>query len=83
MVKEFIDIWLTRIGIFDLWYNEEKADLIEIPRHSELTLAPLHLGFFDVITESLTPAGEALIHSRRKDEVFLRQMLKFQIIGVR
>lgn len=28
---------------------------------------------------SLTPAGEQLLSSKRKDEVFLRQMLKFQL----
>ncbi len=42
--------------------------------------APKSLGF---VTLSpfivLTPAGKALITSKRKDEVFLRQMIKFQI----
>ncbi len=42
--------------------------------------APKSLGFVKLKpTISLTPAGEALVTSRRKDEVFLRQMLKFQI----
>lgn len=42
--------------------------------------APKSLGFVRLKpTISLTPAGEALVTSRRKDEVFLRQMLKFQI----
>lgn len=42
--------------------------------------APQSLGF--VVLKpviSLTPAGKALLISRRKEEVFLRQMLKFQI----
>ncbi len=42
--------------------------------------APKSLGFVRLNpTISLTPAGEALIKSKRKDEIFLRQMLKFQI----
>ncbi len=42
--------------------------------------APKSLGFVKLKpTITLTPAGEALVSSRRKDEVFLRQMLKFQI----
>lgn len=42
--------------------------------------APKSLGFVKLKPViSLTPAGEALVSSRRKDEVFLRQMLKFQI----
>ena len=42
--------------------------------------APKSLGF--VILSpciSLTPAGQALLTSKRKEEVFLRQMLKFQV----
>ena len=42
--------------------------------------APKTLGF--VLLEpniKLTPAGETLISARRKEEVFLRQLLKFQI----
>lgn len=42
--------------------------------------APKALGFVclsPIIT--LTPAGEALLSARRKEEVFLRQMLKFQL----
>lgn len=42
--------------------------------------APKSLGFV-VLSPciSITPAGQALITSKRKEEVFLRQMLKFQI----
>ena len=39
--------------------------------------APKSLGFVKLSpTIKLTPAGEQLISSKRKDEVFLRQMLK-------
>lgn len=42
--------------------------------------APKSLGFVKLLpTIELTPAGKKLITSKRKDEVFLRQMLKFQV----
>ncbi|MDY6205425.1 MAG: AlwI family type II restriction endonuclease [Prevotella sp.] len=42
--------------------------------------APKSLGFVRLSpTIELTPAGKKLITSRRKDEIFLRQMLKFQV----
>lgn len=42
--------------------------------------APKSLGFVTLSPViSLTPAGRALISSKRKEEVFLRQLLKFQI----
>lgn len=42
--------------------------------------APKALGFVILSpTIKLTPAGEALVNSKRKEEIFLRQLLKFQI----
>lgn len=42
--------------------------------------APKSLGFVLLKPSiSLTPAGEALLSSKRKNEVFLRQLLKFQL----
>jgi len=42
--------------------------------------APKSLGFVILTPRiSITPAGQALLTSKRKEEVFLRQMLKFQI----
>lgn len=42
--------------------------------------APKALGFVSLSpTIALTPAGDALLHSRRTDEVFLRQLMKFQL----
>ena len=42
--------------------------------------APKSLGFITLSpTISLTPAGVSLLLAKRKEEVFLRQMLKFQI----
>lgn len=42
--------------------------------------APKSLGFVKLSPHiALTPAGKALITSKRKEEVFLRQLLKFQV----
>lgn len=42
--------------------------------------APKSLGFVTLSpTIALTPAGMALVTSKRKEEVFLRQLLKFQV----
>lgn len=42
--------------------------------------APKSLGFVTLSpTIALTPAGQALISSKRKEDVFLRQLLKFQV----
>lgn len=42
--------------------------------------APKSLGFITLSPNiALTPAGKALITSKRKEEVFLRQLLKFQV----
>lgn len=42
--------------------------------------APKALGFIDLTpTISLTPAGKELVYGKRPQEVFLRQLLKFQL----
>lgn len=42
--------------------------------------APKSLGFVVLSPKiAITPAGEALLSSKRKEEVFLRQLLKFQV----
>lgn len=42
--------------------------------------APKSLGFLTLSPcVSITPAGQALLSSKRKEEVFLRQLLKFQV----
>lgn len=42
--------------------------------------APKSLGFVNLSPHILlTPAGQSLLTSKRKDEVFLRQLLKFQV----
>lgn len=45
-----------------------------------ISRAPQTLGFVTLKPViALTPAGRALISARRTDEIFLRQLLKFQI----
>ena len=45
-----------------------------------ITRAPKSLGFVTLSPAiQLTPAGHELIHARRKEDVFLRQLLKFQL----
>lgn len=45
-----------------------------------ITRGPKSLGFINLKpTIQLTPAGEALLSSKFRDEVFLRQLLKFQL----
>lgn len=52
----------------------------DMKEHELYSQAPKALGFVSLKPSiSLTPAGEALLHSKRTDEVFLRQMLKFQL----
>jgi len=62
------------------FFNGQGANDPAFSARDRINRAPKSLGF--VILKPvirLTPAGERLLNSRRKDEVFLRQMLKFQI----
>ena len=66
---------------YEIWGGDDFIEEIEgYGQDTIYTLAPYHLGFVDCnMWVELTPAGENLLASRRTDEVFLRQMLKFQI----
>jgi len=62
------------------FFNGEGANDPAFSARDRINRAPKALGF--VILSpiiQLTPAGEELISSRRKDEIFLRQLLKFQV----
>ncbi len=62
------------------FFNGQGKNDAGFSARDRINRAPKSLGFVRLKpTISLTPAGEALVSSRRKDEVFLRQMLKFQI----
>ena len=52
----------------------------DVSSNQELIPSPKALGFVILSpTISLTPAGSELVNSKRKDEIFLRQLLKFQV----
>lgn len=62
------------------FFNGEGANDPAFSARDRINRAPKALGF--VILSpiiQLTPAGEELVNSRRKDEIFLRQLLKFQV----
>lgn len=79
--RKFDRVW-DSLGIgFEIWGGDDFIEEIEgYGKDIIYTLAPYHLGFIDfVFCAELTPAGKVLLTSRRTDEVFLRQMLKFQV----
>ena len=62
------------------YYNGQGANDPAFSARDRINRAPKSLGF--VLLEPtlhLTPAGHKLLNSKRTDEVFLRQMLKFQV----
>lgn len=62
------------------FFNGEGAKDPALSARDRINRAPKSLGFVILGKHiALTPAGETLLTSRRTDEVFLRQMLKFQI----
>ncbi len=62
------------------FFNGEGANDPAFSARDRINRAPKALGFV-VLTPriQLTPAGEELVTSRRKEEIFLRQLLKFQV----
>lgn len=62
------------------FFNGEGANDPAFSARDRINRAPKALGFVILSpTIQLTPAGVELVKSRRKDEIFLRQLLKFQI----
>ncbi|HEY5591587.1 MAG TPA: AlwI family type II restriction endonuclease [Paludibacter sp.] len=62
------------------FFNGEGANDPSFSARDRINRAPKALGFVILSpTIQLTPAGEELVNSRRKEEIFLRQLLKFQI----
>jgi hypothetical protein len=62
------------------FYRGEGVNDPAFSARDRINRAPQSLGFVTLKPIiSLTPAGELLLSSKRKDEIFLRQMLKFQI----
>lgn len=72
---EFIDL-LAQSGFFKGSGSQKNKDLSARDR---INRAPKALGFVDLSPHiELTNAGKALIYGNRPQEVFLRQLLKFQ-----
>ncbi|MCQ2309930.1 MAG: AlwI family type II restriction endonuclease [Bacteroidales bacterium] len=62
------------------FFNGEGANDPAFSARDRMNRAPKALGFVKLSpVVALTPAGERLIHAKRKEEVFLRQLLKFQL----
>lgn len=62
------------------FFNGEGANDPGFSARDRINRAPKALGFVILSpTIQLTPAGEELVNSRRKEEIFLRQLLKFQV----
>lgn len=62
------------------FFNGEGANDPAFSARDRINRAPKALGFVILSpTIQLTLAGEELVNSRRKEEIFLRQMLKFQV----
>lgn len=62
------------------FFNGEGANDPAFSARDRINRAPKALGFVILSpTIQLTPAGQELVNSRRKDEIFLRQLLKFQV----
>lgn len=75
----------TQIAFMELlkeedFFNGEGANDPAFSARDRINRAPKSLGFVVLSpTIHLTPAGLELVNSRRKDEIFLRQLLKFQV----
>ncbi len=62
------------------FFNGQGAKDPAFSARDRINRAPKALGFVILSPKiSLTPAGSDLVNSRRKDEIFLRQLLKFQV----
>ena len=61
-------------------FNGEGEKNPAFSARDRINRAPKSLGFV-VLTPliTVTPAGQALLTSKRREEVFLRQLLKFQV----
>lgn len=71
----FIDL-LAQSGFFEGSGSSNNKDFSARDR---INRAPKALGFVDLTPEiKLTDAGKALVYGKRSQEVFLRQLLKFQ-----
>ena len=79
-IINLLKYWQDRfIGYLPVMFDEDMYDACSDEMSS---LPPFHLGFVEHCLGDyyeLTSAGQILLTSKRKEEVFLRQMLKFQV----
>lgn len=79
-IINLLKYWQDRFrGYRPVMFDE---DIYDACSDDFISLPPFHLGLFKHCLGDyyeLTPAGQALLTSKRKEEVFLRQMLKFQV----
>ena len=62
------------------FFNGKGENDPALSARDRINRAPKSLGFVNLSPHiSLTPAGRSLLSAKRKDEVFLRQLLKFQV----
>lgn len=62
------------------FFNGKGENNPALSARDRINRAPKSLGFVDLYPEiKITPAGEALLSSQNREEVLLRQLLKFQI----
>ena len=62
------------------FFNGQGATDPAFSARDRINRAPKALGFVVLLpTIQLTPAGKELVKSKRKEEIFLRQLLKFQV----
>lgn len=62
------------------FFNGEGAKDPAFSARDRINRAPKSLGFVSLSpTIQLTPAGKELVTAKRKEEIFLRQLLKFQV----
>lgn len=62
------------------FFNGQGAKDPAFSARDRINRAPKALGFIILSPKiRLTPAGSELVNSKRKDEIFLRQLLKFQV----
>ncbi len=62
------------------FFNGQGAKDPAFSARDRINRAPKAFGFVILSPKiSLTPAGTVLVNSKRKDEIFLRQLLKFQV----
>lgn len=76
----FNDFWQCLVPYFERREFAENFNDWNKSINDSFIPSPKALGFVNLSpTISLTPAGEELMRSRRKEEIFLRQLIKFQV----